>query len=245
MMAADPRQIVAGITSPKECEREAEVARQRSADRGWGVLAACVERGEFPEGNFTNLALFTEEAWHSDFLRRPEGPTMAAHVIALRGGNPDADMEMLASRDARLSRLGATDQHGQLVIFRATVEDIAAGGVVRLTETSSVSGKRNGVGPIPPEWTARPKRSWCGEEDHRRSVTVSRRGMQDFWCNTGRLLRGKLKEGVALPGPDQDYVFLARVESVHELENDDENNPSTVIELTILSYYAPAAMSLY
>ena len=120
----DPVAYVASYRHPLECESMASRLQGQSRDQAWQALEACVKHG-----NFLYLRALLSPNWLPDLQNRPDAPALVTDVIAARGGNIDADLQLLHKQRIPLFALAAglgqpEVYQGRLVLIRGKVNSI-------------------------------------------------------------------------------------------------------------------------
>src|SRR5258706_12044521 len=111
----------AAVYGPARCADAAARRLASDANEAWRQLRGCVDRGRF-----TALRNLLSGAWDHELQTRRDAPELLARVIAMRGGDVEADLRLLHERYVPLFSLAqALAQperfRGTLVIVRARV----------------------------------------------------------------------------------------------------------------------------
>jgi hypothetical protein len=118
----DPRTAAALADTPEECESQAVEERRASAQRGWDVLNACLDRGRFPRRLFTNWSLVLDH-WRAELKTHADAPRFIARMIAFRGGDVQGDVDQLQRNGIPLLSLSDASsdidaRKGRLIVVR-------------------------------------------------------------------------------------------------------------------------------
>ncbi len=207
------RALAAEASSAPACEQSARAAKLQAAERGWVALRACIERGTFSRGVFTDLRGLLGEAWEKQMQSRSDAGQLLAKVIALRGGDVEGDLELLQQHRVPLfSLLAAQEQpdamHGRFLVLRARVgESVGAG--LALRETSLHSRGRELAPRYQPPNRATGRYTNVVQETGRGAIV---RGARDPFLSRGK-----------------EFIFLARVDGVQD------GQPA----LSLIAYFEP------
>lgn len=261
----DAKGFAATKVSPVECMQGAVQLRQKSVDVGWAALKGCLEKGVFERGNFTNLRMLLSGPWNGDLAERADAPKLAARLIALRGGDVDGDLsEFHKVRLPAFSLTTAMDEpdmyKGRMLIIRGRGGQMAGEKgkpTLRLAEmsektvrvwhdeyaTASASAQYSGSGT---RSSSTYSEHYTGQGSGSASVAMGsaysgERDVTNQALPTGRQVLGRLSAADPFLLKDQDYVFLVRFDGVRDAPSEtDEEHPTKVGVVTILSYFKPA-----
>jgi hypothetical protein len=118
-----PDQIAKTVHRAGECENLARQYFAADANRGWAVLRACVDKGDF-----TALRVLLSPPWLTEMKHRDDAPEVIAAVMAARGGDVTSDMEFVRKNRILLFDLAMASKagdrlNGRNVVFLAHVAD--------------------------------------------------------------------------------------------------------------------------
>jgi len=238
-----------------DCEIEARALKASNAERGWKLLRACIERGDF-----TDLRVLLDGAWDAELRNRADAGEMLTKLIAVRGGDIEGDVAFL--HDHRVPVFTLADAlaqpevyAGRLVIMRARVSDFRKAGsaaTVQLdeyTHNDDLVYARVGHGHVR---TRRVEESGHdGQMGEHHQVTVheghhrTEQRMTSDDIATGRQALGKLDKPDPFLEPNKDFVVLARFDGVRQRNDTDEDHDPRLAVVSVLHYFRPGALSLY
>lgn len=236
-----------------DCELFARQLKEKNPDRGWKLLRACVDRGDF-----TELRALLDGPWDAELRNRPDAGELLTRLIAVRGGDIEGDIALLHQHKVPVFTLADAMAQpqvyaGRLVILRARAGELRTQGgaaTVELTEyTHNADMVYAAVGPGHQHKTRVHQRDREGSatEAHHTSATdqdtrMEKRMVTDD-VETGRTALGKLAKVDPFFEPDKDFVILARFDGVRETADDDGDDQRAV--LSVLHYFRPGALALY
>lgn len=236
-----------------DCELSARQLKERNPDRGWKLLRACVDRGDF-----TELRALLDGPWDAELRGRGDAGELLTKLVAVRGGDIEGDLALLHEHKVPVFTLAdALAQPevyaGRLVILRARPGELRNRGgqaTVELIEyTHNAEMVYAAVGPgrqRTRETTHTSRENGSSEHHHTMSTrrdTATEQRMVTEDVETGRQALGKLAKVDPFFEPDKDFVILARFDGVRQKDGDDEADKLAV--LSVLHYFRPGALSLY
>jgi hypothetical protein len=238
-----------------DCEIEARALEAQNADRGWKLLRACVERGDF-----TDLRVLLDGAWDRELRSRPDAGEMLTRLIAVRGGDIEGDVAFLHDHRVPVftlaDALAEPDVYaGRLLVMRVRVSDFRKTGdaaTVQLDEYTHndsmvyapVGRGREHVRKIDDTGHDGPDGEAHHVTVHDRHNRVEQR-MASEDVATGRQALGKLEKPDPFLEPDKDFVVLARFDGVRQRSDADDDHDPRLAVVTLLHYFRPGALSLY
>ncbi|MBS2028975.1 MAG: hypothetical protein JST54_13825 [Deltaproteobacteria bacterium] len=235
-----------------DCEIEARRLKSRNPDRGWQLLRACIDRGDF-----TELRALLDGPWDAELRSRTDAGELLTRLVAARGGDVDCDLGLLHQHQVPIFSLADAQEQpevyaGRYVMMRARVSDLRKrdGAVtVELDEyshSSDVVYAAVGPGTLHTTTTNHGYREWPASGTDRtvtkqRDHVTERRTTTDD-VETGRQALGRMNAADPFFEPNKDFVVLARFDSLRD-RADDDGGPLAVV--TVLHYFRPAALPLY
>ena len=259
----DAKSYAATFPRALECEQAARRIRAKSADGGWAVLRACVEKG-----NFTLLRQLADGTWDEDLQQRPDAPLLVAKVVSQRGGDVSGDLDTLTKRRVPVFTLEAAfiqpeTYSGQMVLIRARVEgmkSLAGNPTVVLSETSlsnEVSDVEVGSAYVSTRTSAGSARGTVessrygnaslaasgSSKSQYRSVTTEKRH-DNSTADTGRKALGRLAKPDPFLQPTKEFIVLARFDGLRSASTGAKGEPERTAVLSIVTYIEPAALIL-
>ncbi len=244
--------------SGAECVKTAQLVLAESRDNGWAMLKACVERGKFPRGDFTDLRPLFSGNWDSEFARRPDAPQLAAKLVALRGGDV-TDVKSFQKSKVMLFTLAAAIKQpdtykGRMLLVRATLDETKGSGkavTAKLTEIGFSAEKRefeNEGRRVHREEHVRGRSEYGGKFEGHSDITYRQTTVryENNFVPTGNKALGKLPQNDPFLEPGKDYLFLVRFDGVvkppGESDDDDDDKKASVANVSIVAYYVPNPM---
>ncbi|HEX8698659.1 MAG TPA: hypothetical protein VF815_07475 [Myxococcaceae bacterium] len=257
--------FAAQYSNPTECERQARRYLRYSREDAWTALKTCVEGT-----HFTQLQALLAPEWAQDLRGRPEGASVLARVVALRGGSVDGDLKLLHERKLPIfslsSAIAQPDTYkGRYILIRAQVGDVRSEG-----EKPTVWLVEQGLGSVGSEQrvgTARRKErssttsgnlggettlgsgqvggKISKEETTRTEDTVIT--YDNISTETGREALGRMAKADPFLSPGRDFVILARFDGMRTTSGsmDDDDEGPRIPVLSIVSYYIPHPLVVY
>lgn len=237
-----------------DCDAEARDIQRRNPTRGWKLLRACVARGDF-----TDLRALLDGPWDHALRTQPDAAALVAQLIAVRGGDIDTDVGLLHQHKVPVFTLSDAIAQpevyaGRLLVMRARVADLRKRGnqvTVALHEYAHSSGTvYAAVGPGHQHTRNINHQGRAGgvsAHDHVQTVSRHNRVEQRMVTDdseTGLEALGKLPKMDPFLEPDKDFILLVRFDGMrHRAAATD--GPSSMPEVTVLSYFKPGALPLY
>jgi hypothetical protein len=263
--AFNPSTFTAQYSNPSECERQARRYLRYSREDAWAALKSCVEGT-----HFTQLQALLSPEWAPELRGRPEGASVLARVVALRGGSVDGDLKLLHDRKLPIfslaSAIAQPDTYkGRYILIRAQVGDVRSEGekptvwlveqnlgsvgseqrvgVMRRKEKSSTtSGNLGGQTTL---GSGQIGGTISKDETTRTEDTVI--SYDNISTETGREALGRMAKADPFLSPGRDFVILARFDGMRttsgSMDEDDEGPRIPV--LSIVSYYIPHPLVVY
>ena len=235
-----------------DCEIEARRLKSRNADRGWQLLRACIDRGDF-----TEIRTLLDGPWDADLRSRNDAGELLKRLVAARGGDIDSDLALLHQHHVPIFTLAdALEQPevyaGRFVMMRARVSDLRKvdGAVtVQLDEYAHTMGLAYApVGPGTQQtistthaYREGPASGTDRAVSRQRDHAIDRRTTTGD-TETGHQALGKMRAADPFFEPNKDFVVLTRFDGVRD-RADDDGQPLAVV--TVLNYFRPAALPLY
>jgi hypothetical protein len=248
MSADEARSIALAHDAAHTCELTARALRVKDRQRGWAVMEQCVRRPDF-----TDLESLLNPPWIEDMLAHPESDNLAAHVIAVRGGDVASDLRVC--RKARLpvfslkAALAEPDAYkGRLIVMRgspktgrmvdglrsldiretrvmAESEWVAAGPRLRaVTETDVRNHEGSNVRPGVQE-----------RFRHNEGPTVE--VLHNVSVETGLEVLARVAEDAPFLEAGADYVLVLRIDGTREVVEGTTTEEKAVA--TVVGYYEP------
>ena len=259
-----PEEIATQVHRPYECEYVARQYLASSADQGWSVLRACVNKGDF-----TSLRLLLSPPWLGQLKKRPEAAEVIAAVIAARGGDVASDMEFVRKNriylfDLAMASKAADRLAGRYVVFLAHVGDgkpKEAGYSLEMAElglysepveypvqqmiTRHVTTTSGGVSY---STTSPVLKSGSAEGGYTQSHSRLRYKVmyENFADETGRLIWAKADMADPFLVPGRDVVVLAQLDGVKDMTPPSEQEePDQRFLVKVLKYWEPSRAMVY
>jgi hypothetical protein len=257
--------FAAQYANPTECERQARRYLRYSREDAWAALKACVEGTQF-----TQLQALLSPEWAPELRSRPEGASVLAKVVALRGGSVDGDLKLMHERKLPIfslaSAIAQPDTYkGRYILIRAQVGDVRSEGekptvwlveqnlgsvgseqrvgVMRRKEKSSTTA--GNLGGQTTLGSGQIGGTLAKEETTRTEDTIIT--YDNISTETGREALGRMAKADPFLSPGRDFVILARFDGMRttsgSLDEDDEGPRIPV--LSIVSYYIPHPLVVY
>lgn len=256
------------MPTPARCEQEARRIHGGSADKGWKLLVACVNRGDF-----IHLNPLLEEPWLSELSTRRGAAELLAYVMATRGGDVTGDLSLLHERRVPVfalssaitepevykdrliimrGRVGERRKEGQrfaATISETSLESMALDRTVgpkHVSErTSSYSSKTKASGSYKTSnygsGAGKYKRSSSGTGSSRGTSKWVRESYDNVVVETGHDVIANLKGADPFLEPGNEYVLLVQfhgVRSVADEEITDEEEELDTGESAVVSVIA-------
>jgi hypothetical protein len=222
----DASDFAARVDGPARCADAAAQLLPAARERAWALLKRCVALGRF-----TALRALLSGAWDRELSTRGDAPELLARVVAMRGGDVDADVRLLHDRRVPLFSLAQALARpelfrGALVLVRARVDPSGLLDEVRLV--GSVRELE-----LEPEERVTAREPAAPAFVERRQVIVRR--AENFDVRTGR--RALLPADYPFVDPDDVVVLLARFDGLRELDG--------WPRLSVLAHFRPSALLSY
>jgi hypothetical protein len=261
----DPKTFTAQYGNPAVCERQARRYLRSSPEDAWAALKSCVEGT-----HFTQLQALLSPEWSQQLRSRPEGASVLARVVALRGGSVDGDLRLLHERRLPIFSLAAAiaqpdTYKGRYILVRAQVGDVRSEG-----EKPTVWLVEHGLGSIATEQpvgvTRRKQKSstvsgslggqttfgdgqvggsLSKDETTRTEDTITH--YDNVSTETGREALGRLAQADPFLAPGRDFVILARFDGMRTTSGsmDEDDDGPRIPVLSIVSYFIPHPLVVY
>ena len=265
-VAFDPRTFAANKITPGECNSAALDLRRVDPDKGWAALQACVKKGRFPRGDFSDLRLILPE-WTEELSTRPESATVVARIVALRGGDVDGDLKRLQAHRVPVFTLAAamkspTVYKGRYVLVRATIDEVKqeAGvptlrlsevslqGVLQESEMEGTAAKfetqRSGRGRLDVKTSNYGSGSASGSYSSNSTsrVALTQVRYENTSNATGRIALGRMPQADPFLEPGKEYVILGLFDGTRRSADTPEEKADDTAVLRIVGYHPPAPM---
>jgi hypothetical protein len=259
-----PKEVARQCHNPFVCEYTARKYLSSSADFGWEVLRACVNKGDFIQ-----LRVLLSPPWIDLMKRRPDAPEVLAEVIAARGGDVASDMEFVRKNriylfDLAMASKAADRLNGRDVVFLAHVGDgkpKEPGYVLEMSELGLYSEPveypvqqnitthvttANGGGAYSTASPLLKSGNLEGGYQKQSSRFRTRFMYENFADETGRMIWAKADLSDPFLVPGRDVVVLARLEGVKDLSTpSEEEEPDQRFLVKVLKYWEPSKAMVY
>ncbi|HEY4220070.1 MAG TPA: hypothetical protein VGO62_01980 [Myxococcota bacterium] len=238
-LASSSRIDVAGLNAA-ECEQEARTVYEIDKEKGWNTLRACVKKG-----NFTTLRPLLDAPWDHEIGARKNGALLLAQVIAMRGGDVDADIHLCNEAKIPLfslsAAMGEPDAYaGRLLIVRGTVNErkrAKTGRTSLLVAETSLGGQSfdvqvgakysstsSGTGSASASASSSKNGNASMQANVQHNDTLTKSMSVEKHRNTVEVTGKRLVVNVDVDDPflkvKTDYIFLVRFDRVHELDEE-------------------------
>jgi hypothetical protein len=242
---------VAHVDNPALCEQAARELHETEPDHGWAVLKACVDKG-----NFTEIRALVAGPWDDELHQRPEAADLLARVIAMRGGDPLTDVQLLHERKIPLFTLADALAEpalykGRLIVMRVQVAEVrqaAGASTVRLLERVHQSQQVDaevGRAHVTDRTTATDGSDGHQQTHQRTRHATTEKRTLDWDTETGREALGTLQSPDPFFSPQSDFVVLARFNGVRQSSEQSSEDPDAIAMVSVLSYHAPSGTAVY
>lgn len=249
---SEARRIARAHDAAFSCEATARSMGRRDVNRGWMVMRQCIMRSDF-----TDLDLLVDGEWSDHIAEADDAASLLAHVIAVRGGDVEADLRLLRRRKMPLHSLQAAlaepDAYkGRAVLVRGTAKrgrPVNGGREFTLVETKVMAESEWVTAP----GTSRLSTKFSGATADQPGVDVKGRGLveenvrsetakvevlHNVSVETGREVIARLPSGEPSLEPSTDYIIVLKftgVETVENLDGESDDEPTAVV----LDYFEP------
>lgn len=248
----EARRIARAHDAAFSCEGTARSMARRDAERGWMVMRQCILRSDF-----TDLDLLVDGEWADLVASADDAASLLAHVIAVRGGDVEADLRLLRRRKMPLYSLQAAlaepDAYkGRAVLVRGTAKrgrPVGGGREFTLVETKVMAESEWVTAP----GTSRLSTKFSGAtadqpgvdvkgrglvEENQRSETAKVEVLHNVSVETGRDVVARLPSGEPSLEPSTDYIVVLRFGGVEQLQNLD-GEPVEEPVAVVVDYFEP------
>jgi hypothetical protein len=248
----EARRIARAHDHAHSCETSARAMRRRDTDRGFALMRQCILRNDFGD-----LEALLDSEWSEQVEAAPDAVALLAHVVAVRGGDVEADLRLLRRRKMPLYSLQAAlaepdAYQGRFILVRGTAKGgraVDGGRELRLKETkvmaesewvtargsTRVATKHQGTS------VDQPGIDVVGRgriDDHHRSETVKVEIERNVSVETGREIVARLTTGEPSLEPATDFVVVLRFAGVAPIENADGETVDEPVGV-ITDYFEP------
>jgi hypothetical protein len=257
----DPQAYAARFRRPETCEQAARNALAISRDRAWGVLRACVRKGEF-----TLLQRLLDGTWDHELKTRTDAGLLITQVVAARGGDVIGDLNLLRKRRVPIFALGPASGHpelyrGRLLLVRARVEDVrtvkgkttvrlaemAMGGQVSYVEgdfryrsSSRSRGEASGGYRTSRYGSGTGQVRYSGQSDYTSGYEKKR--VDNEVAETGVQAIARLGAPDPFFEPGRQFIVLGRFDGVRTVSDEsEEEEAESLAMLSIIGYAEPSA----
>jgi len=263
----DAKALAAKAVSAAECAKHAKWVKERNPKDGWALLNACVEKGDFQRGAFTDVKLVLDPIWDEDFATQPNAGKLVARLIALRGGDIDGDLPRFQKTRLPVFPLSAAMRQpdvykGRLVLVRATYEDVKTAGnatSAKLSETALATAKtetereghkhgstRSSSGNLSASYNTTNYGSGSGSVGYSSQSSYKTTNTMMKYENvakpTGLSAIAKLPQADPFLQPGKDYLFLVRFDGARTVPTESEDKPEQLGVVTVLTYHTVAPL---
>ena len=245
------RAYVAHVDNPALCEQVARQLHETEPDHGWAALKACVDKGVF-----TEIRALVAGPWDDELHQRPEAADLLARVIAMRGGDPSTDVQLLHERKIPLFTLAAALAEpalykGRLIVMRVQVAEVRQGAgasTVRLLERVHQSKQVDaevGRASATDRFTGTEGTDGSQRTHQRTRRAHTEKRTEDWDTETGREALGTMPTPDPFFSPQSDFVVLARFNGVRASSEQSSEDPDAIAMVSVLTYHAPSGTAVY
>jgi hypothetical protein len=229
----EARRIARAHDHAHSCESSARAMRRRDAERGFAVMRQCILRTDFGD-----LEALLDSEWSEQIAASPDAVSLFAHVIAVRGGDVDADLRLLRRRKVPIYSLQAAlaepDAYkDRFILVRGVAKggrSIEGGRELSLKETKVMTESEWVTAPGSTRLATKHQGTTVDQpgidvvgrgriDDHHRSETVKVEIERNVSVETGREIVARLTTGEPSLEPATDFVVVLRFVGVAPIEN--------------------------
>ncbi len=249
---SEARRIARAHDAAHSCESSARAMARRDVERGWMVMRQCILRSDFG-----NLEQLLESEWSDQVAAAPDAASLLAHVIAVRGGDVEADLRLLRRRKMPLYSLQAAlaepDAYkGRFVLVRGTAKrgrPVDGGREFTLAETKVMAESEWVTAPGTSRLTTKFQGATADQpgvdvkgrglvEDNQRSETAKVEILHNVSVETGRELVARLPSGEPSLEPATDYIVVLRFTGLEPIVNADGDTDDEPVGV-VTDYFEP------